>query len=89
MTKLSDKAWLMREASRITAALGETFAPLCEVVLHDLTVPEHSIVQIENNLSGRSVGDSATEIGLARIADAGFPDIVANYANKFARRPPC
>jgi predicted transcriptional regulator YheO len=84
MSKLSDKAWLMREASRITTALGETFAPLCEVVLHDLTVPEHSIVQIENNLSGRSVGDSATEIGLARIADAGFPDIVANYANKFA-----
>jgi predicted transcriptional regulator YheO len=84
MSKLSDKAWLMREASRITAALGETFAPLCEVVLHDLTVPERSIVQIENNLSGRSVGDSATEIGLARIADSGFPDVVANYANKFA-----
>jgi predicted transcriptional regulator YheO len=83
MSKLSDKAWLMREASRITAALGETFAPLCEVVLHDLTMPEHSIVQIENNLSGRSVGDSATEIGLARIADCGFPDVIANYANKF------
>jgi predicted transcriptional regulator YheO len=74
----------MREASRITAALGETFAPLCEVVLHDLTMPEQSIVQIENNLSGRSVGDSATEIGLARIADSGFPDVIANYANKFA-----
>jgi predicted transcriptional regulator YheO len=84
MSKLSDKAWLMREASRITAALGETFAPLCEVVLHDLTVPEQSIVQIENNLSGRSVGDPATEIGLARIADPGFPDVIANYANKFA-----
>jgi predicted transcriptional regulator YheO len=84
MSKLSDRAWLMREASRITAALGETFAPLCEVVLHDLTVPEHSIVQIENNLSGRSVGDAATEIGLARIADADFPDVVANYANKFS-----
>jgi predicted transcriptional regulator YheO len=84
MPKLSDKAWLMREASRITAALGETFAPLCEVVLHDLTVPEHSIVQIENNLSGRSVGDSATEIGLARIANPDFPDVVASYANKFS-----
>jgi len=83
MAKLSDRAWLMREASRITAALGDTFAPLCEVVLHDLTIPEHSIVQIENNLSGRSVGDSATEIGLARIADPHFPDVVANYANKF------
>jgi predicted transcriptional regulator YheO len=82
--KLSDKAWLMREASRITAALGETFAPLCEVVLHDLTMPDNSIVQIENNLSGRSVGDSATEMGLARIADPGFPDVIANYANQFA-----
>lgn len=74
----------MREASRITSALGQTFAPLCEVVLHDLTDPEHAIVQIENNLSGRAVGDSATELGLARIADPDFPDVVANYANQFA-----
>jgi len=84
MSRLSDKAWLMREASRITSALGATFAPLCKVVLHDLTDPEHAIVQIENNLSGRAVGDSATELGLARIADPDFPDVVANYANQFA-----
>jgi len=80
---LSDKDWLMREASRITFALGETFAPLCEVVLHDLTDPGHAIIQIENNLSGRSVGDSATELGLARIIDANFPEVIANYANNF------
>lgn len=73
----------MREASKITTALGQTFAPICEVVLHDLTDPEHAIAQIENNLSGRSVGDSATELGLARIADPNFPDVVANYANRF------
>jgi predicted transcriptional regulator YheO len=81
---LSDKQWLMREASRITSALGETFAPLCEVVLHDLTDPEHAIIQIENNLSGRSIGDSATELGLARIVDPEFPEVIANYANRFA-----
>jgi predicted transcriptional regulator YheO len=81
---LSDKQWLMREASRITSALGETLAPLCEVVLHDLTDPEHAIIQIENNLSGRSVGDSATELGLARIVDPDFPEVIANYANRFA-----
>lgn len=83
-TALSDKAWLMREASKITKALGQTFAPICEVVLHDLTDPEHAIAQIENNLSGRAVGDSTTELGLARIADPNFPDVVANYANQFA-----
>jgi len=81
---LSDKQWLMREASKITAALGEMFAPICEVVLHDLTDPEHAIVQIENNLSGRSVGDSATELGLARIVDPNFPEVLANYANNFS-----
>src|SRR5579863_8856988 len=84
MSRLSDRAWLMREASKIASALGETFAPLCEVVLHDLTDPEHAIVQIENNLSGRSVGDSATELGLARISDPAFPEVIANYANNFA-----
>jgi len=83
-SSLSDKQWLMREASKITAALGEMFAPICEVVLHDLTDPEHAIVQIENNLSGRSVGDSATELGLARIVDPNFPEVLANYANNFS-----
>jgi predicted transcriptional regulator YheO len=83
-SSLSDKQWLMREASRITSALGETFAPLCEVVLHDLTDPEHAIIQIENNLSGRAVGDAATELGLARIVDPDFPEVLANYSNSFA-----
>lgn len=81
---LSDKQWLMREASKIAAALGEMFSPICEVVLHDLTDPEHAIVQIENNLSGRRIGDSATELGLARIVDPKFPEVLANYANTFS-----
>src|SRR5258708_2595765 len=81
---VSDKQWLMREASKITSALGEMFSPICEVVLHDLTDPEHAIVQIENNLSGRTVGDSATELGLARIVDPNFPEVLSNYANSFS-----
>lgn len=36
---------------------------LCEVVLHDLRDPRHAIRVIENNLSSRRVGDSATEPG--------------------------
>lgn len=74
----------MQEACKIATGLAETLAPLCEVVVHDLTNPEHAIVHIENNLSGRAVGDSATELGLARMADPNFPDVVANYANSFA-----
>ena len=84
MPKSSDHEWLLAEAKKVAAALAETLAPLCEVVLHDLTHPKHTIAYIGNNLSGRSVGDPATELGLARLADPKFPDVVANYANKFA-----
>lgn len=74
---------LLREAKKIAAALGKMFAPGCEVVVHDLTHPEHAVVAIENPLSGRKVGSPATELGLARIQDAEFPDIVQNYRNHF------
>ena len=64
--------------------LAATFAPFCEVVVHDLRDPEHAIVAIENNLSGRAVGDPATELGLARLADDTYPQVLANYPNRFA-----
>jgi predicted transcriptional regulator YheO len=80
---LTDTQLLLREAEKIVNALGKTLAPLVEVVLHDLTQPEHSIVAIGNNLSGREVGDPATELGLARMRDSMFPDILLNYQNRF------
>ncbi|MER6144144.1 PAS domain-containing protein [Streptomyces sparsogenes] len=74
---------LLREAEKIVVAIGRMFPGLCEVVLHDLRDPEHAIRAIESNLSGRAVGDPATELGIARIQDPGFPDIVQNYPNRF------
>ncbi|BDD91374.1 DNA-binding protein [Pandoraea sp. NE5] len=80
---LDENALLLREGRKIVEALGQTFAPLVEVVLHDLTEPDHAIVAIANNLSGREPGDAVTEMGLARIADPAFPEVIANYANRF------
>ncbi len=74
---------LLREGKKIVEALGKTLAPLVEVVLHDLKRPEHAVVAIANNLSGRRVGDVVTELGLARMTDPGFPEVVQNYANRF------
>ncbi|GGW70746.1 DNA-binding protein [Streptomyces lucensis JCM 4490] len=74
---------LLREAEKIAVALGRMFPGLCEVVLHDLRDPDHAIRVIENNLSGRQVGDSATELGLARIADPEYPGVLQNYPNRF------
>ncbi|WP_455359801.1 helix-turn-helix transcriptional regulator [Streptomyces sp. SYSU K21746] len=74
---------LLREADKIAVALGRMFPGLCEVVLHDLRDPRHAVRAIENNLSGRAVGEAATELGLARIQDPGYPGVIQNYPNRF------
>ncbi|MEU7075808.1 PAS domain-containing protein [Streptomyces narbonensis] len=80
---LPDDEHLVREAERIAVAVGRMFPGLCEVVLHDLRQPDNAIRAIENNLSGRQVGDSATELGLRRIADPDYPGVIQNYSNQF------
>ena len=83
-TKPADREILFDQLKQIARGLGETFAPFCEVVLHDLTDPKNAIVAIHNNLSGRKIGQPATELGLARIADPNYAQVISNYANKFA-----
>jgi predicted transcriptional regulator YheO len=72
---LNEDELLLREAEKIVVAIGRMFPGLCEVVLHDLRHPDQAIRTIESNLSGRAVGDPATELG--------FPGIVQNYASSF------
>jgi predicted transcriptional regulator YheO len=83
-TKAADREILFDQLKQIAQGLGETFAPFCEVVLHDLTDPKNAIMAIHNNLSGRKIGQPATELGLARIADPNYAQVISNYANKFA-----
>jgi len=80
---MTENELLLREGRKIVKALGKMFAPHCEVVLHDLTHPDHAVIAIETNLSGRQVGDPVTELGLARIEDPGFAEVVQNYPNHF------
>lgn len=79
-----EQSLLLEQVLQIARALGETFAPFCEVVVHDLLHPDNAILAIHNNLSGRKIGAPATELGLARIFDSEFPQIVSNYANQLA-----
>ncbi|WP_394829412.1 transcriptional regulator [Pendulispora albinea] len=83
MTKKANKL-LLEQLQNIAEGLGETFAPFCEVVVHDLRHPKNAIHGISNNLSGRRVGQPATELGLARIRDPEFPARISNYANTFS-----
>jgi predicted transcriptional regulator YheO len=83
-TRSTEQQALLEQLKQLAHGLGETFAPFCEVVVHDLLDPKHAILAIHNNLSGREIGDPATELGLARIADPEYPQVIANYSNQFA-----
>ncbi|MER9947294.1 helix-turn-helix transcriptional regulator [Mesorhizobium sp. M0047] len=80
-SRSEERQLLIDQVKQIARGLGETFAPFCEVVVHDLTDPSHSIVEIHNSLSQRAVGAPATELGIARISDPAYPQVIANYAN--------
>lgn len=78
-----EKELLVEQLRKIAEGLGAMFAPFCEVVVHDLADPAHSILAIYNNQSNREIGNPATELGLARVADPQYPQVIANYANFF------
>jgi predicted transcriptional regulator YheO len=85
MTKHTpEQRLLLEQLKQVGNGLAQTFAPFCEVVVHDLLDPQHAILAIHNNLSGREVGHPATELGLARILNPDFEQVVANYANQFS-----
>ena len=75
---------LLEQTEQIAIGLGKALAPFCEVVVHDLLDPSNAIVSIQNNLSGRAIGQKVTQLGLSRIADPSFPQVLANYTNQFA-----
>ncbi|WP_251417251.1 MULTISPECIES: helix-turn-helix transcriptional regulator [Paenibacillus] len=65
-------------ASFIAAIIG----PKCEVVVHDISDPEHSIIFIENGyISGRKVGDSSTDLVLKILKSEAYHEeqFIANY----------
>ncbi|CAB3739643.1 Transcriptional regulator DauR [Paraburkholderia phenoliruptrix] len=82
--KTPEQQLLLAQIKQVAEGLAQTFAPFTEVVVHDLLDPEHAVLAIHNNLSGREVGQPATELGLARIMDPAYEQIIANYPNQFS-----
>ena len=65
----------------IAQMLVQTFGNDCEVVLHDLDCPAHSVVYVENpSVTGRKVGDSFDQlVRQVILSDELKEDFVANY----------
>nr|WP_033365493.1 PAS domain-containing protein [Bordetella sp. FB-8] len=82
--KTPEQQQFLEQIMQIAEGLARTFAPFTEVVVHDLLDPAHAVLAVHNNLSGRQVGHPATELGLARIMDPAYEQIIANYPNQFA-----
>jgi len=67
----------------VAETLGTMLAPILEVAVHDLRKPDASIIAIYNgHLTGRDVGDGATDLGLRRLRGEDVPDAIVGYANE-------
>lgn len=65
----------------VVDCIADLFGPNCEVVLHDISIPDHSIIKIRNgHITGRKEGGSITDISFKQIRDSvkGI-DILGNY----------
>jgi predicted transcriptional regulator YheO len=64
-------------------AIAETFGRNCEVVLHDFSKPEHSIVKIANgHVTGRDTGGPATGLILSLVGKKTKKESIVAYRTK-------
>lgn len=78
---------LLKNLIPIAQTISRTFGKNCEVVLHDLSGPQNSIVAIENgHVTGRQIGDPITDFALVSWRKGGFGneknDKIINYKTK-------
>lgn len=74
---------LMRLLSPLVDGIAKTFGPRCEVVLHDLSNLDQSIVKIANgHVTGRTVGGLITDHGLHFLKSKSQKDFVVNYPSR-------
>lgn len=74
---------IIQQFALLTRFLGDTLGPDYEVVLHDLSDRDHSIVAIANgHVSGRSVGAPLTTMALSDLKQGVYQraDFRANYS---------
>lgn len=76
---------LVRALVPLVKGFSVALGPDCEVVLHDVSDPGHSIVAIENgSISGRKVGDPITDYGLFSLKAAATAEV--DYVSNFLAR---
>lgn len=61
--------------------LAQVLGPDTEIVIHDVTDPEHSVIAIQNNASGRRIGGPLTDLARDLIRQSAYTD--ADYLTNY------
>lgn len=69
---------------QLAVAIERLFSPHCEVVIHDFTDLEHSIIYLEGSLSDRSIGGAATNLLLKRVQAGDTAEDLHGYRTQLA-----
>ena len=64
---------------QLSVGIAKLCAPHCEVVIHDFSDLEHSIIHIEGNISGRKIGGGATDLLLTQARNGNTARDFYNY----------
>ncbi|WP_026893730.1 helix-turn-helix transcriptional regulator [Clostridiisalibacter paucivorans] len=73
---------LLKSFIPLVEVVAKTFGNDCEVVLHDISNPQQSIIAIANgHVTGRKVGSPMTERGLKAIRNKEFDKSLIRYKN--------
>lgn len=66
----------------VVGGIRETFGRKCEVVLHDYRMPEHSVVAVAGDVTGRQIGSAMSEIGLKLLRMGDDAKDMLNYVTR-------
>lgn len=66
--------------------LGDVLGQGVEIIVHDVTDMEHSVISIFNGISGRQIGDPITNLARDLVCQGAYrnADYLANYTGKSA-----
>jgi len=74
---------ILESIKPLVKGIAKTFGKDCEVVLHDITDPYHSIIAIENaHVTGRGLGGPMSEVNIEVIKNGDFENDQLNYTKK-------
>ena len=70
-----DQPWFLDTLKRLAEGIVAVIGPHCEVVVHDFCDPEHSVVLIAGNVTGRRVGAPVPDLSfISGKLDRDTPD---------------